>query len=92
MKNLPLTAINYHSLTNRVLVTYATPLLISFVMSFLMSGVMSLTMLALESSTVGEVFASWPKAWAVAMLVAFPVSLIVVPFTKRLVSQIIVSA
>lgn len=88
MKNLPLTTSSYHSLTNRVLVNYATPLLISF----LMSGVMSLTMLALESSTLGEVFASWPKAWALAMQVAFPVSLIVVPFTKRLVSQIIVSA
>jgi hypothetical protein len=61
----------------------------SFFMSFLMSGVMSLTLLALESTTLTEVLGSWPKAWAVAMLVAFPVSLFVVPLTHRLVSTLV---
>lgn len=62
----------------------------SFFMSFLMSGVMSFALLALESPTLLEVTMRWPEAWCVAMLVAFPVSLIVVPFTRRLVSKIIV--
>ncbi|BBN80331.1 hypothetical protein PA25_03160 [Pseudoalteromonas sp. A25] len=61
----------------------------SFVMSFLMSGVMSLSMLVMESATINEVFAGWPSAWAVAMLVAFPFSLLVVPLTQRLVSAIV---
>lgn len=61
----------------------------SFVMSFLMSGVMSFALLALDSSTLSEALGNWPKAWGVAMLVAFPVSLFVVPFTRRLVSKIV---
>lgn len=61
----------------------------SFVMSLLMSGVMSLAMQALESTTLTELLADWPKAWGIAMLVAFPVSLFVVPLTQRLVSKIV---
>jgi len=61
----------------------------SFFMSLLMSGVMSLAMLILESTILSEVFAKWPKAWAVSMLVAFPVSLLIVPITQRLVSRIV---
>ena len=63
----------------------------SFFMSLLMSGVMSLAMLTLESITLTEVLVNWPKAWAVSMLVAFPVSLFVVPLTQRLVSRIVVA-
>jgi len=61
----------------------------SFFMSLLMSGVMSLTMLSLESTTVLDVFLNWPRAWMISMLVAFPVSLIVVPVTQRLVARIV---
>lgn len=61
----------------------------SFFMSLLMSGVMSFAMLTLESATLDEVIENWPTAWAISMLVAFPVSLIVVPLTERLVSKIV---
>lgn len=61
----------------------------SFFMSLLMSGVMSLAMLTINSATLIEVIESWPEAWAISMLVAFPVSLLVVPLTQRLVSKIV---
>ena len=61
----------------------------SFFMSLLMSGVMSLAMLTINSATLIEVIKNWPEAWAVSMLVAFPVSLLVVPFAQRLVSKIV---
>lgn len=64
----------------------------SFVMSFLMSGVMSATMLFLQSTTIYEAIIKWPQAWLIALLVAFPFSLIIVPLTRRLMAMIIVSS
>lgn len=61
----------------------------SFVMSLFMSGVVSLAMLSVDHPNVFEAFTMWPKAWVVSMLVAFPVSLFVVPVTQRLVSKIV---
>lgn len=61
----------------------------SFFMSLLMSSVMSLAMLTIKSATLIAVIKNWPEAWAVSMLVAFPVSLAVVPLTQRLVSEIV---
>lgn len=61
----------------------------SFFMSLAMSGVMSFAMLALESATLIEVIKSWPEAWAISMLVAFPASMLVVPLTQRLVARIV---
>ncbi len=61
----------------------------SFLMSLLMSGVMSMAMLAIESTTWIEVLVKWPEAWSISMLVAFPVSMLVVPITQRLVSRLV---
>ncbi|MBE1300162.1 MAG: DUF2798 domain-containing protein [Alteromonadaceae bacterium] len=61
----------------------------SFVMSLLMSGIMSLSLLAPDSTELIETLTNWPKAWAIAMLVAFPVSLFVVPVTQRLVAKMV---
>lgn len=61
----------------------------SFFMSLLMSGVMSFAMLSLESTSVVQAMIRWPEAWAVSMLVAFPVSMLVVPLTQKLVSRIV---
>tara|TARA_B100001063_G_C16603212_1_gene471881 strand:+ start:260 stop:433 length:174 start_codon:yes stop_codon:yes gene_type:complete len=54
-----------------------------------MSGVMSMAMLAIESTTWIEVLVKWPEAWSISMLVAFPVSMLVVPITQRLVSRLV---
>lgn len=61
----------------------------SFLMSLMMSGVMSLVMLTIELKAFSAVLEHWPQAWAVSMSVAFPLSLCVVPFTRRLVSRIV---
>lgn len=61
----------------------------SFLMSLLMSGVMSLAMLAIESASLVEVMLKWPEAWSISMLVAFPVSMLVVPITQRIVSRLV---
>ena len=61
----------------------------SFLMSLLMSGVMSFAMLAIESTTWVEVLVKWPEAWSISMLVAFPVSMLVVPITRRMVSRLV---
>lgn len=62
----------------------------SFLMSLLMSGVMSLTMLSIELAAFIDVITQWPRAWGISMLVAFPVSMVIVPITQKLVSRIVV--
>ena len=63
----------------------------SFFMSLMMSGIMSLVILSLELPTITEFVMQWPLAWGISMLVAFPVSMIVVPVTQKLVSNIVQS-
>ena len=61
----------------------------AFFMSLFMSGFMSLTMLALTSETLNGVILRWLEAWGISMIVAFPVSILVVPITQKIVSKII---
>ncbi|HBA35274.1 MAG TPA: DUF2798 domain-containing protein [Gammaproteobacteria bacterium] len=63
----------------------------SFLMSLLMSGVISLAMLSLELAAVMDVITQWPRAWGMSMLIAFPVSMVTVPITQKLVSIIVAS-
>ena len=63
----------------------------SFLMSLFMSGVMSLAMLSIESAAFLDVITHWPRAWGISLLVAFPISLVIVPITQKLVSRIVVS-
>ena len=63
----------------------------SFFMSLFMSGVMSLAMLSIELADLHRVISQWPGAWTISMLVAFPLSMVIVPMTQRLVSRIVVS-
>lgn len=59
----------------------------AFVMSFIMSGMLSLAMTLFGASTLSHVVQLWPSAWAKSLVVAFPVSLFVVPWAKRLVAS-----
>lgn len=61
----------------------------SFLMSLSMSGVMSLAMLSIELAAFIDVITQWPRAWGISMLVAFPVSMVIVPITQKLVSMIV---
>lgn len=63
----------------------------SFLMSLLMSGVISLAMLSLELAAVMDVITQWPRTWGMSMLIAFPVSMVTVPITQKLVSIIVAS-
>jgi len=65
-----------------------TFLLFSTIMSLVMSGGMSLAM-ALMTVGLREALATWPMAWATSFLVALPLSLVVVPVTKRGVNFIV---
>lgn len=62
----------------------------SFLMSLFMSGVMSLVMLSIELAAYDDVIRQWPRAWSISLLVAFPVSMVIVPITQKLVSSIVV--
>ena len=61
----------------------------SFFMSLMMSGVMSITMLTIELTAFTDVITQWPQAWAISMLVAFPLSMAVVPITLKLISKLV---
>ena len=55
-----------------------------------MSGIMSISLLLIDSKTTILAFQNWPRAWGIAMLVAFPVGLIITPFTNSFVSKIMI--
>ena len=61
----------------------------SFFMSLMMSGVMSLAMLTIELTAFMDVITQWPQAWGVSMLVAYPLSMAVVPITQKLISKLV---
>jgi len=63
----------------------------SFFMALAMSGVMSLAMLSIELKAFLDMMTQWPRSWALSMLVAFPVSMVVVPPIRKLVSRIVAS-
>lgn len=60
----------------------------SFIMSLFMSGAMSLAFLSLEHMEVATVLQNWPLSWSISMLIAFPMSLFVVPLTDTLVNSV----
>lgn len=64
----------------------------SFFMSLLMSGTMSLAMLFIDATTLAEILSKWPQAWTISTLVAYPVSMLVMPLTTRLVSKLVASS
>ena len=63
----------------------------SFLMSLMMSGIMSLAMLSIELTTFIDVISKWPRVWGISMLVAFPVNMLIVPITQKLVAWIVIS-
>ncbi|MBR9910416.1 MAG: DUF2798 domain-containing protein [Gammaproteobacteria bacterium] len=63
----------------------------SFLMSLMMSGAMSLAMLSVELGAFIDVIIRWPRVWGISMLVAFPISIVIVPITQKLVARIVVS-
>ena len=58
--------------------------LFSTIMSMIMSGGMSLAM-ALLNGSFSDALSNWPTAWLTSFGVALPLSILVVPMTKRVV-------
>jgi hypothetical protein len=61
------------------------PLVLSVLMSLIVSGVSTL-----KSLGIGAAFLStWPVAWFLSWLIAFPTLLMVLPLVRRIVSLVV---
>lgn len=64
---------------------FVMPLVLSILMSLIVSGVSTL-----KSLGIGAAFVStWPIAWFLSWLVAFPALLLVLPLVRRIVGLIV---
>lgn len=65
--------------------TVVLPLLLSIVMTFVVSAIATLR--ALGPSP--DFLSTWPVAWGLSWLVAFPTLLLVLPLVRRIVALIV---
>lgn len=63
------------------------PLVLSLLMTFVISGVSTLMSLGPTRAFV----ATWPTAWALSWLVAFPTLIVLLPLVRRLVALVVES-
>ena len=63
-------------------------ILMSFLISTGMSFVMSFALLSINIGFVENFIPIWLKAWGIAFVVAFPSAAIIVPFSRKVVSEI----
>jgi hypothetical protein len=64
---------------------FVMPLVLSILMSLIVSGVSTL-----KSLGIGAAFLStWPVAWFLSWLVAFPTLLVVLPLVRRIVGLMV---
>lgn len=63
----------------------------ALLISFFMSGAISLTLLLIDFANPLAALQAWPKAWATSMAIAFPLSLLIVPSTKKLINKMVVT-
>lgn len=74
-----------YSMINKKYEFYIFSFLVSLFMSLLVSGVV----LVLNIGLVQNFLILWMNSWLKAFIVAFPSVLIVIPFVRKIVSQII---
>lgn len=65
--------------------TFVMPLVLSVLMSLIVSGVSTLKSLGVGAAF----FSTWPIAWFLSWLVAFPALLLVLPLVRRIVSLVV---
>jgi hypothetical protein len=65
--------------------TVLMPLLISIIMTFIVSGISTLKALG---PTI-EALRSWPAAWGISWLVAFPTLMLVLPVVRRILARVL---
>ncbi|WP_199085696.1 DUF2798 domain-containing protein [Bosea sp. ASV33] len=61
------------------------PFFLSILMTFVVSGISTLKALGLTA----EFLQTWPGAWALSWVVAFPTLLVVLPVVRRLVALVV---
>ncbi|AWC23077.1 hypothetical protein CO731_02545 [Aminobacter sp. MSH1] len=66
---------------------FAMPLVLSVVMTFVVSAISTLKSLGPTPAFL----ATWPSAWALSWLVAFPTLLLVLPLVRRIVALVVES-
>lgn len=64
---------------------FVMPLVLSILMSLIVSGVSTLKSLGLGAAFLS----TWPVAWFLSWLVAFPTLLLVLPLVRRIVSLMV---
>jgi hypothetical protein len=63
----------------------ALPLLLSLLMTFVISGVSTLMSLGATRAFV----VTWPAAWALSWVVAFPTLVVLLPLVRRIVALVV---
>lgn len=61
------------------------PLVLSVLMTFVVSGIATIRSLGLGP----DFLATWPAAWGLSWLVAFPTLLLVLPLVRRVVAALV---
>jgi len=65
------------------------PIVMPFLLSLLMTCLVSLISTARSVGVTPELLRLWPGSWALSWLVAFPVTLIVLPIVRRLTAAVV---
>ena len=66
---------------------FVMPLILSILMTFVVSAISTLKSLGPTPAFL----ATWPTAWALSWLVAFPTLLVVLPLVRRIVALVVES-
>lgn len=67
------------------------PIVMPFVVSILMTAVVSVISTLRSLGATPAFLATWPGAWALSWLVAFPTLLMVLPLVRRIVACVVAS-
>ncbi|MHC2378076.1 hypothetical protein ACVIU7_004646 [Bradyrhizobium liaoningense] len=65
------------------------PIVMPFVLSILMTAVVSVISTLRSLGATPAFLATWPGAWALSWLVAFPTLLMVLPLVRRIVAYLV---
>src|SRR4051794_29782688 len=65
------------------------PVVMPFVLSILMTAVVSVISTLRSLGATPAFLATWPGAWALSWLVAFPTLLMVLPLVRRIVASVV---
>ena len=65
------------------------PIVMPLLLSLLMTSLVSLISTARSVGVTTELLRLWPGSWALSWLVAFPVTLIVLPIVRRLTAAVV---